>query len=86
MSSKVIAKYGLKWRKVNVVCVSNSAIHKADGLMVPSRSMILTGTILVEQKSVHWLSMGAASRNSLWGAFLPVFFWERLVTKEPAAL
>ena len=29
--------------------------------------MISTGTIPVEQKSVHWLSMGAASRNSLGG-------------------
>ena len=42
-----------------------SAIYKAAGLMVPGLSMILTGTIPMEQKSVHWLSMGAASRNHL---------------------
>ena len=65
-----------------------SAIHKAAGLTVPNRSIISTGTIPVEQKSVHWLSMGAAGRNGLWGggAFLLVVFWEGLVTKQPAAL
>ena len=44
-----------------------SAIHKATDLTVPGRSRISTGTIPVEQKSIHWLSMGAAGRNSLWG-------------------
>ena len=54
--------------------MSISAIHKAAGLMVPSCSMILTGTIPVEHKSVHWQSMGAAGRNHLWG--LPAgSFW-----------
>ena len=48
--------------------------------------MISTGTIPVEQKRVHWLSMGAAGRNGLWGAFWVAFFWERPVTKQPAAL
>ena len=67
--------------------VTNSAIHKAAGLTVPGRSMISTGTIPVEHKSVHWLSMGAAGRNHLGGgAFQPVVFWERPVTKEPVAL
>ena len=67
----------------------NSAIHKAADLTVPGRSMISTGTIPVEQKSVHWLWMGATSRNSLLGGggvFWLVFFWEWPVTKEPAAL
>ena len=63
-----------------------SAIHKVDGLTVPGRSMTSTGTIPVEQKSVHWLSMGATSRNGLWGCSSQCFFWKRLVTKEPAAL
>ena len=63
----------------------SSAIHKAAGLTVPGRSMILTGTFPMEQKSVHWLSMGAG-RNGLWGAFQPAVFWEWPVTKEPAAL
>ena len=48
-------------------CVTNSAIHKEAGLTVPSHSMISTATIPVEQKSVHWLSMGAVSLNGLWG-------------------
>ena len=64
----------------------SSAIHKAAGLTDPGHSMISTGTITMEQKSVHWLSMVAASRNGLWGAFRPPAFWERPVTKEPAAL
>ena len=64
----------------------NSTIHKAADLMVRGHSMISTGTIPVEHKSVHWLSMGAAGRNHLWGVFQSVFFWECPVTKEPAAL
>ena len=40
-----------------VVLSIYSAIHKAAGFTVPSRSMISTGTIPVEHKSVHWLSM-----------------------------
>ena len=51
--------------------------------------MILPGTIPVEHKSVHWLSMGAAGRNHLWGeggVFQPAAFWERQVTMELAAL
>ena len=63
-----------------------SAIHKAGAFTVHGRSTGLPGIIPVEQKSVHWLSMGAAGRNGLWGVFLLVVFWERLVTKEPAAL
>ena len=47
--------------------LSYSAIHKAVGLMVPGCFMILTGTIPVEHKSVHWMSMGAAGRNHLFG-------------------
>ena len=70
----------------NAVVMVYSAIHKAASLMVPSRSMISTGTIPVEHKSVHWLSMGATGRNHLWGVFLPAIFEEQLVTKEPAAL
>ena len=55
--------------------------------MVPGRFMISTGTIPLEQKSVHWLSMGATSRNSLFaGAFQLAVFWEWSVTKEPVAL
>ena len=48
--------------------VINSAIHKAGGFTVHSRSTGLPGIIPVEQKSVHWLSMGAAGRNTaaLW--------------------
>ena len=65
---------------------SYSAIHKAASLMVPGHSMISTGTIPVEHKSVHWLSMGAAGGNNLLGAFQPAVFWERPVTKERAAL
>ena len=34
---------------------SNSAIRKAASLTFLSRSMTSTGTIPVEQKSVHWL-------------------------------
>ena len=64
----------------------NSAIHKVAGLMVPGHSMISTGTIPVEQKSVHWLSMGATGRNGLCWVLLPAVFWEQPVTKEPAAL
>ena len=56
-----------------------SAIHDAAGLTVPRHSMISTGTIPVEQKSVHWLSMGAAGRKGLWRAA----FCEQPVTKEP---
>ena len=63
-----------------------SAIHKGAGLTVPGCSMISTDIIPVEQKIVHWLSMGAAGRNGLCGVFLPAVFWERPVTKEPAAL
>ena len=44
-----------------------SAIDKAAGLTIPGRSMISTGTIPMEQKSVHWLSMGATGRNGLGG-------------------
>ena len=33
----------------------NSAIHKVAGLTFPGCSMISTGTIPVELKSVHWL-------------------------------
>ena len=65
---------------------TNSAIHKAAGLTVPGHSMISTGTIPMEQRSVHWLTMGAAGRNGLWGAFWQPAFWERPVTKEPVAL
>ena len=43
------------------------------GLRVPGHSMILTGIIPVEQKSVDWLSMGAASRNALGGILAGVF-------------
>ena len=50
--------------------------------MVPSHSMISTGTIPVEHKSVHWLSMGATSRNHPWGAFQLVFFKEWSVTNS----
>ena len=42
--------------------------------MVPGCSMISTGTIPVEQKSVHWLSMGAAGRNGLGGCSGQQFF------------
>ena len=31
--------------------------------------MTLTVTIPMEQKCVHWLSMGATGRNGLWGVF-----------------
>ena len=65
---------------------SYSTIHKAAGLTVPGHSMILTGTIPVEHKSVHWLSMGATSRNGLGGYSSWQFFWERSVTKELVAL
>ena len=41
----------------------NSTIHKAGNLTVQSHSTGLPGIIPVEQKSVHWLSMGAAGRN-----------------------
>ena len=40
----------------------NGMIHKAASLMVLGCSMTLT-----EQKSVHWLWMGATNRNGLWG-------------------
>ena len=46
-----------------------SAIHIAGGFMVHGRSTGLPGIIPVEQKSVHWLSMGAASRNDLLRSF-----------------
>ena len=70
----------------NRVLGSYSTIHKAAGLTISSHSMISIGTIPVEQKSVHWLSMGAAGRYDLWGAFWSAVFWEWPVTKEPAAL
>ena len=44
---------------------TNSAIHKASSFTVHGRSTGLPGIIPMEQKSVHWLSMGAASRNDL---------------------
>ena len=66
--------------------VSYSAIHKAAGLTVASRSMFLIGTIPVEQKSVHWLSMGVASWNIPQRWFLLAVFWEQPVTKELATL
>ena len=37
--------------------------------MVHGRSTGLPGIIPVEQKSVHWLSMGAAGRNDLQRSF-----------------
>ena len=43
----------------------NSPIHKAGGFTVHGHSTGLPGIIPVEQKSVHWLSMGAAGRNDL---------------------
>ena len=48
---------------------SYSAIHKASGFTVHGCSTGLPGIIPVEQKSVHWLSMGAASRNDLLRSF-----------------
>ena len=53
--------------KNHVFMSKYSAIHKAAGVTVPGCSMILTGTIIVEQKSVYLLSIGAASRNGLGG-------------------
>ena len=50
----------------------NSTIHKASGFMVHGCSTGLPGIIPVEQKSVHWLSMGAASRNDLQRSFCTV--------------
>ena len=40
---------------VRLSYVINSTIHTVAGLMVPGCSITLTGTILVEQKKVHWL-------------------------------
>ena len=48
------------------------AIHKASGFTVHGRSTGLPGIIPVEQKSVHWLSMGAAGRNDLLRSFCTV--------------
>ena len=68
-----ISNFHTDWNSANmhIGCIPNSysAIHKAAGLTVPGRSMIWTGTIPVEHKSVHWLSMGAPGRNHFWGAF-----------------
>ena len=64
----------------------NSAIHKAAGLMVPGRSKISAGTIPVEQKSVHWLSMGTAGWNVLLEGIPACGFLEWPVTKELVAL
>ena len=47
----------------------NSAIHKAGGFTVHGRSTGLPSIIPVEQKSVHWLSMGAAIQNTLQRPF-----------------
>ena len=47
---------------------------KTPALMLPGRFITSAGTILVEQKSVHWLSMGATGRNGPWDAFLPAAF------------
>ena len=47
----------------------NSAIHKAGGFTVHGRSTGLPSIIHVEQKSVHWLSMGAAIQNTLQRPF-----------------
>ena len=52
--------------------VINSAIHKAGSFTVHGRSTGLPGIIPVEQKSVHWLSMGAARRNDLQRSFCMV--------------
>ena len=49
----------------------NSAIHKAAHLTVPGCSMTLPGTIPVEQKSVHWLSMEPTGWNSPLGGGIP---------------
>ena len=40
--------------------------------MIHGRSTGLPGIIPVEQKSVHWLSMGAAGRNDLLRLFCMV--------------
>ena len=47
----------------------NSTIHKAGGFTVHGRSTGLPGIIPVEQKSVHWLSMGATVQNALQRPF-----------------
>ena len=46
-----------------------SAIHKAGGFTVHGCSTGSPGIIPVEQKSVHWLSMGATGRNDLLRLF-----------------
>ena len=46
-----------------------SPIHKASRFTVHGRSTGLPGTIPVQHKSVHWLSMGAAGRNDLLRSF-----------------
>ena len=59
-------------------------IHKAAGLTVPGRSIISTGTIPVEQKSVDWLSMGAAGSFGI--ALLRDFFIpQELYQSEPCS-
>ena len=61
----------------------NSAIHKAAGLTVPNHSMIWLvlfhhSTIPSLKPSMREQSVGVVPASG--------FFWEQLVTKEPAAL
>ena len=65
----------------------NSAIHKTTGLTVLSHSMILTGTIPVEQKKCPLAVNGSCWKEwPLGGVPAGVFFENGPVTKEPAAL
>ena len=54
----------LPWMQHNSMRV-NSAIHKAAGLMVPGRSMILPGTIPETPVSHEW----SHGWNGPWGSF-----------------
>ena len=49
--------------------MTNSAIHKAADLMVPYRSITLTGTIPVERKKCPLAVNGASDRTILWFRF-----------------
>ena len=47
----------------------NSAVTALFTKLLAEPFLALPGTIPVEQKNVHWLSMGAAGRNDLLRSF-----------------
>ena len=76
------------FRFAEMYFIYSAIIYKATGLTVPGRSMISTGTNPMEQKSVHWLSMGPPAGMALGGegAFRPPVFWGTAGNKGASGL